>query len=478
MNEPSASRLATTVDIVAIVVFAVGFGALVWLDETQGTLRDGFVWNTVLWYLIAFAGFLMLLRRQSLAGSAFDWRWLLVLGLLARVVLLSTTPTLSDDVYRYLWEGHLVTEGVSPYTFTIDSPLGEAFDIPARGLANNASLASPYLPAAHGIFGIAAFLLPSQPWTMQVIMILFDIVAVAAMMRLLRSVGLPARRCLIYWLNPLVIIEVAHGAHLDAIIVGLTMTALWLTIDVAKRSPNAAFLGAAVLGVATLTRPLAVMFVPILFWMWNWRQRLLYALTVFVPIAITGAWVGLGLSGGTGTGVFGSTLEYTETFRFNTAVYQALERWLGAQGVADPLMATRIIIAVAVAAPMAAIFFWARRPRNDRATIRLLALPVILYVLLAPVMHPWYTLLLMMLLPFLAPGPGEGNLRWVQIIPWLTLAALLIFSYVTYLDPEAHAERLWIRHLQWYPTIALATIAVAGARATTMRQNKQLENTG
>ena len=40
---------------------------------------------------------------------------ILAAGLLARVVLIPTAPTLSEDVYRYLWDGTLVAHGVNPY---------------------------------------------------------------------------------------------------------------------------------------------------------------------------------------------------------------------------------------------------------------------------------------------------------------------------------------------------------------------------
>lgn len=443
------------------VLLTLGIAGLVWLDLANDTLRADVVPSTIGWFLVAALGFALLLRLQARSRSDQRWKWLLVLGLVLRLLLVVGEPTLSDDVYRYLWEGHLVTEGVSPYSFAIDSPLADPYDIAARSLANNTSLASPYLPVAHGIFGATAAVLPSEAWTMQVLMIAFDVLAAAMIIKLLGAAGLPQRRVLLYWLNPLVIVEVAHGAHIDAIIVGLGGLGLWLSLDAARRSTLALFAGPVIIAAATLTRPLALLFIPVLFWIWDWRQRLAWFATMTLPIAAAGTAAGLGLSEEMGTGVFGSARAYTDTFRFNSGIYHWLERWISSQGLDDkgwnePAALTRLIITIVVIAALLAVFAVARAPRDIRSTLRLLAVPVIVYVVLTPVLHPWYILLLLSLVPFLAPGNDEVQHRWLDTAPWLVLSGLVIFSYLTYEDPAAFAERDWVRRLEWYPTLALA----------------------
>jgi len=450
-------------------VLTLGVLGLVWLDLANDTLRADIVPSTIGWFLVAFVGFILLLRVQVAGAADEPWKWLLLLGLALRVILLVTEPTLSDDVYRYLWEGHLVTEGVSPYSFAIDSSLGDQYSITARDLANNTSLASPYLPVAHVIFGATATVLPSEPWTMQILMIGFDMLGAAMIIKLLSAVGLPQRRILLYWLNPLVIVEVAHGAHIDAIIIGLASVGLWLSLEKAKTSTVAAYAGPAVIAIATLTRPLAILFLPVLFWRWTWPQRATWAAVFAIPIVATGAATSFGLAESTGTGVFGSARAYTDTFRFNSGIYHWVERWMGGRGLDDrgwnePVALTRLVIAVVVVLALLAVFWVARAQRSDRATLRLLAVPVMVYVLLTPVLHPWYTLLLLALVPFLAPGRDEPTMDWLRVAPWLALSALLIFSYLTYENPQAFAEREWVRRLQWYPTLVLVAVSTVVSR--------------
>ncbi|MEM7093315.1 MAG: hypothetical protein AAF567_09955 [Actinomycetota bacterium] len=474
------ARLA---EATGIAVLVLGFIALLWLDAANGTLRDDVVPRTVGWFVVAFVGFgLVMLVQQSRgrrAAARIGWPALVALGLVLRLVLLATEPTLSDDVYRYLWEGHLVTEGVSPYAFTIDDPAGEAYTIEARDLANNRSLASPYLPVAHGIFGVAAFLLPSEPWVMQLVMIAFDSVAMAMIVRLLAIAGLPRERSLLYWLNPLVIVEVAHGAHLDALILGFGLAGVAATLRCNDRcqAPGVtdwrSLSGPVLLALATLTRPLAVLFLPVLFWRWTWPQRLAYAVTTIAPVAIAGAWVGLGV-GDDGTGVFGSARAYTETFRFNSAIYQWLEGWIGGRGLDDrgwnePVMLTQLIIFGLVGVAMLVVFIRSRSADVPRSILRWMSIPLMIYVVFTPVLHPWYVLLLLALAPFLAPSDDEQPWRWVQVAPWIVMSCLLIFSYLTYENPEAFAEREWVRWLEWFPTLGLLAISIVVSRSRQLR---------
>jgi hypothetical protein len=159
-----------------------------------------------------------------------------------------------------------------------------------------------------------------------------------------------------------------------------------------------------------------------------------------VPVLIAAAFVGVG-DESTGTGLVGSAQSYAETFRFNSAVYQSLESWISGLGLDDrgwnePLALTRLIVAVVVVMILAAVFVRSRHATEPRAVVRWLAVPVIAYVLLAPVFHPWYLLLLLALVPFLTPANDEAWSRWLDAAPWLLLSGLLIFSYLTYEDPR------------------------------------------
>ncbi len=90
-----------------------------------------------------------------------------------------------------------------------------------------------------------------------------------------------------------------------------------------------------------------------------------------------------------------------------------------------------------------------------------MAVPLMAYVLLTPTLHPWYLLIVIVFLPFLAPGREEKSGRWWLLAPWLYLSAAIIFSYVTYINPQDLREYEWVRALEWPPTLLLLAIASA-----------------
>ena len=145
-SQPTSRLRAHWGLVVSVALGLVAYGGMLSLDARSGTLRDRFTSQTIGWYLLAFAGFALALWWNE--RHPIDRRWLWAVPIVFRILLLATTPTLSDDVHRYLWDGHVATEGVNPYSHAIDAPELDEYEIPARALANHPSLGTPYLPAA------------------------------------------------------------------------------------------------------------------------------------------------------------------------------------------------------------------------------------------------------------------------------------------------------------------------------------------
>ncbi len=438
--------------VLATVVGLVGYGGMVWLDRVEGTLRAGATERTIVLYLVAFAGFLVALWWNERRG--IPWRWLWIVPVAFRALLLFTSPTLSDDVYRYLWDGHLLTEGVNPYSATVNDPALDEFETEVRALVNNPTYATPYLPATQLVFGGAAALFPSEPIVMQLLMVGFDLVAALLIVRLLALAALPRNRVLLYLWNPLVIVEIAHGAHLDGLMIALTLTAVLATL---QRAPGAPWPAAPVaLGLATLTRLVPALALPVLWWRWTWRQRAAYGaaiMALLVPFAVGAGW---GLTGDPDrTGVFGSIRVFVDEVTFNGGVSHWLESWLDGRGTADPAAAARFWTVALLVAVLAAVAYRARSARDDRSLLRLLAVPFMASVVLASILHPWYVLIVLAVLPFVPPARSERSQRWWYVVPWLYLAAALPLSYLTYRDPQAFGELEWVRRVEWLPMLAL-----------------------
>lgn len=490
----------------AIALSVVAYGGLVRLDTVAGTLRDGFVSQTIGWWLLAWVGFGLAVWRNEREPIPPAVVWGAAIGF--RVALWFTEPTLSDDVYRYLWDGHLLTSGINPYSHVVAAPELDAMTIPIRALVNNPALSTPYLPAAQLLFGLVALIAPLQSLSMQMVMTAFDLTAAWLIVRLLTVVGLPRRRVLLYLWNPLVIVEIAHSAHLDAFTIAAAVAAVVTlrsptgadvtdTADTADTAVNNTRNGRfpirgsivwlwspLLLAVATLTRPLPVFLLVVVWWRWNWPQRLVFGAASALPVGLFAIGAGLGLGTPlTGTGVFGSARIYTEQWEFNALVFNEAREALTTFGLNDPGQATRQILGAALA--VVVLVAWiatGRRDRRagsvDRTDLRMIATVLAAYIVLGTTFHPWYLLILVALLPFSAPGAEEPSSRWLLVLPWLYLAAAASFSYLTYVDPLAHAERAWVRQLEWYPTLAAAVLGWWAVKRRTRRGPRQVSSPG
>jgi hypothetical protein len=451
----------------AFAVSTLAYAALVWVDRLYGTLRGPYTPETIRWYLLAFAAFLGAILWAERRSVSLRWIW--IGAVLFRTLLLFTTPSLSDDIYRYLWDGHVGVNGVSPFAYAIDDPKLDYLAVPVREQANNTWMASPYMPVAQWIFTGLAFLFPLEPIYLQILMMGFDLLGGLVLAVLLRMAALPAHRLLIYLWNPLVVVEVAHGAHIDAWMVLLTLASLWFTLQAVQPTLSPASRWAAVappllLALATQTKILPLLLLPIVFFFWSWRQRVYYVLFVVGLALPAGLRAGWGLTGPLdGQGLFGALRIYSERWKFNSGIFHWLETWLRGQGLNDPTDTSKLVMAVLMAGIWFGVWVWMRRRPGIRSTLRAAGVPFIAYTALTPTLHPWYILILLVFLPFFPSGREEPPWLWLAGLPWLYFSGSLIFSYLTYIDPNKFGELEWVRNLEWLPTLGLLLIFFSAA---------------
>ena len=500
---------------IPLFLFIVSLSAYVGMVSMQvrhGNLGGPVVHEFLTWFGLAFiayaAAIFWLERWWSYRGSTGSHNRtransiLLIAGIwgagcLFRWLLLQTFPTLSSDVFRYMWDGHVTANGISPYAHAIDAEQLDWLEIPFRARANHPYMASPYMPAAQWFFASIALFYPLEPHSFQVAAVLFDLATAYILSRLLLRVGLPAHRLLVYLWNPLVIVETAQGAHVDALMVLMMMLAVYSmcrwTATPGRRSRLAfpAFGGArlafsvltpALLALATLTKLIPLLIAPVFWWRWNWGSRLLYGYLVIAMLLSPALRAGWGLTGEVdGRGLFGALRIYQEKWKFNSGLFYWLEKWLIEMGVSDSMPQAQEITFFLLFLLLLGAWLWSRRVSHDlRATLRWMAVTLAGYLLLAATVHPWYLLALMPFLPLLTPGSDESGRVWLWPLPWLWLSGALVFSYITYTDPANLRELEWVRQWEWLPTLGLLSIALfwwAKESNGRLETNEQAEST-
>ncbi len=114
-----------------------------------------------------------------------DWLWVIVVAFVARVLLIPATPTSSDDIYRYLWEGLVQLHGYNPFSITpIDpllEPLREQYPI-AFSRMNHQYSATIYGPVAQGAFALAGTVAPQSVIAWKVLLLSFEALVVMVML--------------------------------------------------------------------------------------------------------------------------------------------------------------------------------------------------------------------------------------------------------------------------------------------------------
>ena len=484
-----------------VSIFA--YGGMVSMQIRHGNLGTTEVVEFLVWFGTAFSAYAVAVfwlerwwhrrgRGNATSRSGVKEFYLLVWiwcgGCLFRWLLLQTFPTLSSDVFRYMWDGYVTANGVSPYAFPINAAQLDWLDVPFRAQANHAWMASPYMPAAQWFFGAIALFYPLDPNSFQAAAVFFDLGTAFILSRLLASVGLPSHRLLIYLWNPLVVVETAQGAHVDSLMVLLMMWAVYAMVRSATAvsrvrqsggmvsdsgRPSFSLLAPTLLALATLTKLIPVFLTPIFWWRWNWGSRLLYGYLTIGMLVSPALRAGWGLSGELdGRGLFGALRIYNAQWKFNSGLFRWLEDWLDSMGIADPMAQAQEISYFLMFLLLLGVWRQCSHFNSElRSVLRWLAVPLGGYLLLATTVHPWYLLALMPFLPFLAPGDDEPTRFWLWPLPWLWLSGTVALSYVAYIDPENLRDLDWVRLLEWLPTLCLLGIAFfwGGGRQRVLR---------
>ena len=216
-----------------------------------------------------------------------------------RLSILFAPPYLSDDIYRYVWDGRVQAAGINPYRYIPAAPeLAHLRDETIYPKINRKDWAHTiYPPAAQAVFFVTTRISESVTW-MKATMLLFELVTFWAVAQLLALLGRPRQLLLMYAWHPLVVWEFAGSGHLDAI--SIAFIALAFLAWQRKSDLGAGFS----LACATLVKLFPVVLVPTVLKRDRWRIAPVFAATIIIGYL---AYLSVGP-----TAVFGSLPGYTQ----------------------------------------------------------------------------------------------------------------------------------------------------------------------
>jgi Glycosyltransferase family 87 len=390
----------------------LGLGGLIFYQQIR--LAGGAVvvsGNAYLWpglgvALVAIlAAWLELGRGAAKAGSPLSRRhiWeevalIFAVGITFRAVFLFVPPTISHDAYRYIWDAHLVSHGVSPYLYPASDPaLIWLRDHAIWPKVDWQSAPTIYPPGAELIFWLVSTIAPLNITAMQLAMVACDLGTGVITLLLLLHYRLDPRRVIVYWWNPIPILEFVYSAHVDAAATLCVALALLLALG---RWRGAGFLAGVALAMAVLIKLYPLLFVVALLRRRDWGFLAGLCLTlVLVPLPF----LHLGLANG---GFL--TTYFSQRFVDQGIIFRLITQLIVNRRWQFALQAS-------VLALLTGAVFYLRVRQRLRAAAGILALSAA-WIVVSPHLFPWYV---GGLLPFLAlylrlPSPAA---RWVAPEP-------------------------------------------------------------
>ena len=141
---------------------------------------------------------------------------ILAIAAVARLLFLFRSPELSDDIYRYLWDGLTLLGERNPYAAApaaVQPTVGALIGL--QRLVNHSGLVTIYPPAAQLVFAAGA-LLGGGVIGIKALLVLLDLGSCFLILRLLTTFRLPAWLAVLYAWHPLPVLEVGVSGHIDA----------------------------------------------------------------------------------------------------------------------------------------------------------------------------------------------------------------------------------------------------------------------
>ncbi len=332
-------------------------------------------------FLAAFGGYYFFCKKLVTQQSLAFW---LGIAVVARFLLLFSLPNLSDDVYRFIWDGRLLNQGINPFEQLPEYYLlaGNEVSGITRSLfdqLNSPEYFTVYPPVCQAIFAVSAWLFPNSILgtiiTMKSFFLLFEMGTLFLGIRLLDYFKMDRKQILWYALNPLIILELTGNLHFEALMVFFLVAAIYFYVKCgmgigflhhttghfspfsASQPPEGVapnpqmsspphlgppeeegsparkhplrnlLLSAMMMGFAIATKLLPLMFLPFFIKRLGWKKAVIY----FGVIGVTVVALFAPLFSDVFLNNIGSSIGlYFQRFEFNGSIYYLL-RWLGQQ---------------------------------------------------------------------------------------------------------------------------------------------------
>lgn len=382
-----------------------------------------------------------IIQKQGTLKPAF-LSIIIIFAVFFRVCLLPSSPALSNDIYRYLWDGKVSSSGINPYSYPPASPnLKYLQDENFKKIGHREAFTC-YPPLSQMIFMLAYKINPGF-YFLKIIFVLFDIGIMLLLLGILKFLKKNVSKIVIYAWNPLVVIEIAGNGHLDSFAI------FWVILAVFLYYKKKFFFSSFSLVLASLAKFFAI---PLLF------------LCGAKPLKLSRFLLVLGFAGlfflpfiCAGSKIFKGLADYLSLWEFNGSVFPLVLYLTKSYTLTKTLIFIFLFIIF--------LCLFNKNIELPKAIFIMLAAMLVL----SPTVYPWY---LLWILPFLCVYENAA---------WLLLSGTVIFSYFVldrffYLGKweETIMEKIYV-YLPFYFLLLLGFIRKFTARAMFQPDNQKMK---
>lgn len=386
-------------------------------------------------FIAAWSVLFLLYGWLAFGNHHISVRLLVLAGIVFRILLLFSIPQLSDDVFRFLWDGRLTVAGYHPFLhiprYFIDNQCnvpGITQDLFAR--LNSPDYFTVYPPVCQAVFALSALVSPvgilPAVVVMKLCMLGFEGGTIWLLWKNRGKFGLPENAAAIYALNPLVILEFSGNLHFEGAMI------CFLLAGFIALQRNRILPGAVCWSLATASKLLPLMLLPAV-WKWlGWRKgtRFILFFSLFSVLLFSPLLAVL-------PNILKSLDLYFRQFQFNASVYYIVREagfWYRGWDIGEysgPVLGLLTITGVLWLA------LRVRTGDSASALARTLMFTFFVYLSLAAVVQPWYVAVPMVFSVFT---------RYRFMILWSGLVAL---SYSHYSGGQFQ-EHYWLIALEYF----------------------------
>jgi len=360
----------------------------------------------------------------------------IIVAVLFRLSLLFMHPNLSDDFYRFIWDGRLIEKGMNPYSYLPNQITKEQMLVGASNLElfqkmNSPNYYSVYPPVLQFLFFISAKLSfgyhTVAVYILRVFVLLAELGTFIYLTKILDFLKIERAKIFLYLLNPLIILELTGNLHFEAVMI-FFLTASFYYLLVSKYVFSAVFIA-----LAISTKVIPLLFLPLIIKKIGWKNGIIYAaFSLGIIILLFLPFIDQQLISNVGD----SVSLYFQKFEFNASIYYLLREIgykivgynaIGFIGKVLPIISTCLILFISFRGK--GQFSW--QVFFNRALNILFV-----YYLLSLVVHPWYVSLLVLISVFVE---NRFAILW----------SLLIFgSYFAY-NSIPFEESFWVNVVEY-----------------------------